>query len=96
MTKREFACEVARRGRNKGLTKRMSFVALESMIEVLTELAMNNDKVVITGFATIGSKTIAPKNIINPCTREPMTTSESRKLYIKTGAVLRRKLNNKA
>lgn len=90
MTKNDFIKSVSRKS---GLTQKVVEQSFNAMLEVLEETVMSGDKLTVTGFCTIGVKTVAPKSIINPVTKEKMMTRESRTLSIKTGAILKDKLN---
>lgn len=91
MTKVEFINAVAKKS---GLTKKTTTEALDAMLEVFSETMKEHDSITFTGVCSIGVKTVAPKKVINPQTKQPMMTNESKSLYIKTGKVLKKELNS--
>lgn len=76
-----------------GLTKKSAESYLNAMIECFEDACVNDGGVQITGVVTIGTKINKSRTVINPKTKKPMQTAESKSLFIKTGKALKDKLN---
>lgn len=90
LNKREF---IAKFAEVSGRSKAESSKIVESMIQTFEKAVLEDGGVQITGVITLGTKTVASKNIINPSTKKPMQTKESKSLYVKTGKTLKDKMN---
>lgn len=90
MNKADFIRAVSRKSGESIKTTEKLFTA---MTEVFCEAMLNGDKVTVPGILSIAPKRVAPKRVMNPRTKEEMLTSESKSLSIKTGAVLKRLMN---
>lgn len=69
MTKKELIVEVADK---IGGTQKEAKIAIEAVIETVTECLIDGDKLSLTGFGTFEAKERAERNGINPQTLEPL------------------------
>lgn len=76
-----------------GISKKSAETILCDLISIIEDSVINDDGVQFTGSFTITTKRIGAKQVINPATKQPMMTKESKSLAIKTGSILKSKLN---
>ena len=86
MTKKELASAVAEK---TGLTKKDSEVAVNAVIETLTEALANGETVQLTGFGTFVAKERAARKGIDPRTKTTIDIPATRVPSFKAGKVLK-------
>lgn len=90
MNKKEFIDKVSDKA---GLTKKDSEIALQAVIDSLTELLAAGDSIVLSGFASISIKKRAARKGRNPSTGKPIDIPASNAVNFKAGKKLKEAMN---
>ena len=91
MNTKEFIANIAAEA---GLTKRDAKKFLRAFEYVLSEAIMREESVMIRDFGTFEPLVTAPRNVMNPYTKEIMTIDSKLKVVLKNGKGLECKLND--
>ncbi|MDO4549331.1 MAG: HU family DNA-binding protein [Clostridia bacterium] len=86
MNKAEFIAAIAQKS---GLTQKQSGIALNAMIDVITQTLKEGDKLQLTGFGTFEVRERAARKGHNPSTGEPMDIPASKAPAFKPGKSLK-------
>jgi len=92
MNKTELVAEVAQKA---GLTKKDTAVAIDTMIDVITETLAKGESVSFIGFGTFSTSQRAEREGINPSTKERMMIPAFTVAKFKVGAKLKEAVNAK-
>ena len=90
MTKKELINAVAAQS---GLTKKDSSLALDTILDVLTEAMASGEKVNIVGFGSFEAKQREERKSINPFTKEEMVTPATKVPKFTASKTLKQAIN---
>ena len=90
MNKTELVASVAEKA---GLTKKDSEKAVNAVLEAVTEILQQGDKVQLVGFGTFEVAERAAREGINPLTKKPMSIPASKAPKFKAGRGLKDAVN---
>lgn len=90
MNKKEFIASISEA---TGFTKKDAELALQAVIDGLTDLLIKGDSLSLPGFATFSIKERAARNGRNPATGDIVTIPASKAVSFKVGAKLKEAIN---
>ncbi len=76
-----------------GSTKSAAGKAIEAVIQSITRGIEEDEAVTISGFGTFTKRTRAPRNVVNPSTKLPMTIKASNTVSFRPSQALKDSLN---
>lgn len=90
MKKKELIAAISEKS---GLAKNQSEVALNAMIECLTDLLAEGDSITLPGFASLSVKKREARAGRNPSTGKPINIPASKIVSFKAGSKLKERVN---
>ena len=91
MNKKEFIDLIAEKA---NLSKKDADIALQAVVDSLTELLAKGDSIVLPGFASISVKKRAARSGRNPSTGKPLEIPASNAVSFKAGIKLKEAINS--
>lgn len=84
---------IAAISQKSGMAKNQSEVALNAVIDCLTDLLAKGDSIVLPGFASLSVKTRAARTGRNPSTGKSIDIPARKVVQFKAGTVLKERIN---